>query len=92
MRVRFAPDGSGARAAKLRVSGAAAAFAAALGGTAVAAEPVQADGTSYASAGAAEPRPPARHRARYRFRRGKTLGATPLRDSLVAARRAVPRG
>ncbi len=94
--VRFVPDSPGAKAAKLRVSGEAFAFAAALSGVATAAAstadaPAPASGESSASPGAADLRP-GRHRGRHRFRRGKSLGRAPLRAGLVAARSASPRG
>ncbi len=71
LRVRFAPDSAGVKAATLRVGSEAGAFTAALGGRGTPAHEV-------AAAGQARSHPKVRrHRFRRRFRRGRTISAFP---------------
>lgn len=91
VRVRFAPDSAGAKAATLRVGSDAGAFTAALGGTGAGAETDE--GHLPATAGdSTEPRSP-RRRGHHRFARGSDLPAAKRqRPSRVKVRAsAVPR-
>jgi hypothetical protein len=103
VRIRFAPDSAGAKAATLRVRGESGAFAAALGGTAVGADARSATGTvpSARASGGGEPKAssqagegsPARGRGRHRrFARGDSLpGSRRQRPPRVGVRASAAR-
>lgn len=92
LRVRFTPDGVGAKAATLRVGSEAGAFTAALTGSAGAATGTTADPGSAARAHDGAGPVPSRKRAlRHRFRRGAAVSSAPRRARPPASR-AIPRG
>jgi hypothetical protein len=94
VRVRFAPDSAGAKAATLRVRGDAGTFAASLAGDGTAVGSVAAGGaiTSATSSATAQGRPPAARRHRRHFAHGSAIASVSSRSHRADLRGgAVPR-